>query len=112
MSMRGWLLGLLLAGNGAWAATAADIPVKEFWRHTEFEQVRISPDGKHLAATVPDGDTRVLAVFTLSPFKMTGVAKFNDKRQLGAFTWVNKDRVAFTMSDQAGALVRPQPRGE
>lgn len=112
MSMRGWLLGLLLAGNGAWAATAAEIPVKEFWRHTEFEQVRISPDGKHLAATVPDGDTRVLAVFTLSPFKMTGVAKFNDKRQVGAFTWVNKDRVAFTMSDQAGALVRPQPRGE
>ena len=45
MSMRGWLLGLLLAGNGAWAATAAEIPVKEFWRHTEFEQVRISPDG-------------------------------------------------------------------
>lgn len=112
MAMRGWLLGLLLAGNGAWAATAADIPVKEFWRHTEFEQVRISPDGKHLAATVPDGDTRVLAVFTLSPFKMTGVAKFNDKRQVGAFAWVNKDRVAFTMSDQAGALVRPQPRGE
>jgi dipeptidyl aminopeptidase/acylaminoacyl peptidase len=112
MAMRGWLLGLLLAGNGAWAATAAEIPVKEFWRHTEFEQVRISPDGKHLAATVPDGDTRVLAVFTLSPFKMTGVAKFNDKRQVGAFAWVNKDRVAFTMSDQAGALVRPQPRGE
>lgn len=112
MSFRFMLAALLFCAGTAHAATAADIPVAEFWRHTEFEQVRISPDGKHLAATVPDGDTRVLAIFTLSPFKMTGVAKFNDKRQVGAFAWVNKERVAFTMSDRDGRLVRPQPRGE
>lgn len=112
MDFRPFLAALWLGLSAAHASAPADIPVKEFWRHTEFEQVRISPDGRHLAATVPDGDTRVLAIFTLSPFKMTGVAKFNDKRQVGAFAWVNKDRVAFTMSDQDGALVRPQPRGE
>ena len=109
-----WLNGLLLAVITLGAATAAaeEIPLKDFWKQSEFEQIRISPDGKYLAATVPDEETRALVIFTREKREITGVARFADKRQVGAFTWVNKDRVAFTMSDRAGRLVRPVPRGE
>lgn len=102
----------LLAANVVWAKTAADIPVKDFWKLAEFDQIRISPDGKHLAATVPDEETRALVVFTRKDRKIVGVARFTDKRQVGAFAWVNNERLAFTMSDRDGRLVRPQPRGE
>ncbi len=109
-----WLNRLLLAvvAFGATTASAEEIPLKDFWKHSEFEQIRISPDGKYLAATVPDEETRALVIFTRENRAITGVARFADKRQVGAFTWVNKDRVAFTMSDRAGRLVRPVPRGE
>jgi dipeptidyl aminopeptidase/acylaminoacyl peptidase len=93
-------------------AGAAEIPLKDFWKHAEFEQIRVSPDGTYLAATVPDEETRALVIFTRADRKITGVARFADKRQVGGFTWVNKDRVAFTMSDRGGRLVRPVQRGE
>ncbi len=113
MFLRGLCLALLMVSDVAGAAaTAAELPVKDFWRHNEFDQIRISPDGKYLAATVPDEETRALVIFTRKDRKVTGVARFTDKRQVGAFAWVNKDRVAFTMSDRGGRLVRPQPRGE
>ncbi|MBK9657720.1 MAG: S9 family peptidase [Rhodanobacteraceae bacterium] len=112
MFMRGLCLALLFVGDAASAATAAEMPVKDYWRHSEFEQIQISPDGKYLAATVPDEETRALVIFTRKDRKVTGVARFTDDRQVGAFAWVNKDRVAFTMSDRGGRLVSPQPRGE
>ncbi len=112
MFLRGLCLALLLVSDVAGAATAAELPVKDFWRHSEFEQIRISPDGKYLAATVPDEETRALVIFTRKDRKVSGVARFTDSRQVGAFAWVNNDRVAFTMSDRGGRLVRPQPRGE
>ena len=109
-----WLNRLLFAAAAfsSFAVQATAIPLKDFWKHSEFDQIRISPDGKYLAATVPDEETRALVIFTREDRKITGVARFADKRQVGAFTWVNKDRVAFTMSERAGRLVRPVPRGE
>ena len=106
------LTALLATSSVVLAETPAEIPLKDFWRHSEFEQIRISPDGKYLAATVPDEDTRALVIFTRKDRKITGVARFTDKRQVGGFTWVNKERVAFTMSDRQGRLVRPLQRGE
>ncbi|MGE4072611.1 MAG: prolyl oligopeptidase family serine peptidase [Lysobacterales bacterium] len=106
------LTALLATSSVVLAETPAEIPLKDFWRHSEFEQIRISPDGKYLAATVPDEDTRALVIFTRKDRKITGVARFTDKRQVGGFTWVNNERVAFTMSDRQGRLVRPLQRGE
>ncbi len=106
-------LALLLAAHPVAAATsAAELTLKDFWKHSEFEQIQVSPDGKYLAATVPDEDTRALVIFTRNDRKVTGVARFTDKRQVGAFAWVNNERVAFTMSDRGGRLVRPVARGE
>ncbi|HWS27256.1 MAG TPA: S9 family peptidase, partial [Xanthomonadales bacterium] len=103
MFLRRITLALLLVTDVAGAAaSAAELPVKDFWRHSEFEQIRISPDGKYLAATVPDEETRALVIFTRKDRKVTGVARFTDDRQVGAFAWVNKDRVAFTMSERGG----------
>jgi dipeptidyl aminopeptidase/acylaminoacyl peptidase len=112
MIQRFAVFGLLMSAGLANANSAAEMSVKDFWKHSEFEQVQISPDGKYLAATVPDEETRALVIFTRKERKVTGVARFSDKRQVGAFTWVNDERVAFTMSDRGGRLVRPQPRGE
>ncbi len=102
------LLNLWLVPQ-SWAAPPS---VEDFWKHSEFEQIRISPDGKYFAATVPDEETRALVIFTRNDRKVTGVARFADKRQVGGFAWVNSERVAFTMSDRVGSRERPAQRGE
>ena len=106
------VLAGLIASAGAWASTAAEIPIEAFWKHAEFVNIQISPDGEHLAAIVPEDTTRSLVVFRRADRKVTGVARFTDKRQVAQFTWVSPRRLAFTMSDRAGRLVAPRQRGE
>jgi len=112
--MRGVLALILLGWSfmtvGADAPSA--IPLKDFWRHSEYEQLRISPDGKHMAAIVPDEQTRALVVFDTDDRHIVGVARFSDKHQVDTFTWVNDQRLAFTISSREGRLVSPQARGE
>jgi len=105
-------LALLLNLASVPESFAAPQAIGDFWKHSEFEQIRISPDGKYFAATVPDEETRALVIFTREDRQVTGVARFADKRQVGAFAWVNSDRVAFTMSERQGSRERPAQRGE
>ncbi len=94
------------------AITPAEIPIEDFWKQSEFVNIQISPDGRHLAAIVPEDKTRSLVVFRREDRKVTGVGRFTDKRQVAEFTWVSPERLVFTMSDRNGRLESPQPRGE
>ncbi|MCB1552413.1 MAG: S9 family peptidase [Xanthomonadales bacterium] len=101
------LLGLLPI-----TAFAAAPPIEDFFKFAEFRDIRISPDGKYLAATVPDEETQALVVFTRKDRKITGVARFTDGREVSSFSWASNTRLAFTMNDRQGSLVRPVQRGE
>lgn len=106
------LVAGLVATAGAAGITPAEIPIENFWKHAEFVNIQVSPDGEHLAAIVPEDKTRSLVVFRRADRKITGVARFTDKRQVAQFIWVSPRRLAFTMSDRDGRLVAPQQRGE
>jgi dipeptidyl aminopeptidase/acylaminoacyl peptidase len=105
-------LALAAAGPSLWAKSPADIPVEDFWKQSEFVNIQISPDGKYFGAIVPDQETRALVIFTREERKITGVARFTDKRQVAGFAWISPTRVAFTISDRLGRLVAPIQRGE
>ena len=108
--MRNWLLCSLLAASPA--LLAAPPSIEDFFRYMEFRDIQISPDGKHLAATVPDENTQALVVFTREKRRITGVARFDDEREVSSFSWASSKRLAFTMNDRLGSLVRPMTRGE
>lgn len=100
------VLGALLS------PASAEVPIENFFKHSEFRDIRLSPDGKYLAATVPDEETQALVVMELATRKVTGAARFTDSREVGSFTWASNTRLAFTMSDRVGGLVAPFARGE
>lgn len=104
------LSALVLAG--VLAPAAAEVPIESFFKHSEFRDIQLSPDGKYLAATVPDEETQALVVMELATRKVTGAARFSDSRQVGSFAWASNTRLAFTISDRAGGLVAPVRRGE
>ncbi len=105
-------LALAAASPALWAKSPADIPLEDFWKQSEFVNIQVSPDGKYFGAIVPDQETRALVIFTRKDRKITGVARFTDKRQVASFSWISPTRVAFTISDRAGRLVAPRQRGE
>jgi dipeptidyl aminopeptidase/acylaminoacyl peptidase len=105
----------LAVTNFALATTTSDIPIKDFWKHSEFVQIEISPTGEYFAATVPRDETRTLVIFRRDNRKVTGVAQFGKTRnqfQIGNFSWIAPDRVAFTINEKQGSLDIPSRRGE
>jgi dipeptidyl aminopeptidase/acylaminoacyl peptidase len=88
--------GALLARAGS----AAPPPLASFFDNPAFTGARLSPSGKFLAAKVAaQGQRDRLAVVDLSNNSVQIAANFSDA-DIGQFTWVNDQRLAFTASDR------------
>ncbi len=117
--MNTWLVaGLLLCG----AVQAADpvpakatdpIAVKDFVRPAEAADMRISPDGKFLALTVPDpNDRNFLVIINRVDMKIVGSLKAREGDMIDEFSWVNEERVVASIATKVGGIDRPIPTGE
>jgi dipeptidyl aminopeptidase/acylaminoacyl peptidase len=109
-------VGLLaLAGIGARvdAAESGAIPLDDFIRHSQFLDVKISPTGKYLAATIlATEDTGALVVLDRATLKMTGNFKLKGKTLVNNFDWVNDERLILTVAEKDGALSNPRATGD
>ncbi len=106
--------GVLLAGMlvmGFSALAAEPVPLAEFARHQQFKQVKISPDGKHLAASsVIDGKV-VLSIIDLE--KNTGLTvRPRDEDEVYRFWWVSNERIVYSVAQHVGNLEVPASTGE
>ncbi|MEI6858338.1 MAG: hypothetical protein V5788_00845, partial [Shewanella sp.] len=72
---------------------ATAISVEDFSRHSEYYDVKISPDGKHLAVLVDTDGRKTLAFLDSNTFKMTFAFKGGKRDQVGDYYWVNNERV-------------------
>lgn len=105
-------LCLLALTQAAYAESAYRLD--DFLRRDKFGQIRISPDGKHFAATVPtEDDANILAVISLEDMKMTGYFKpVGNKIVVADFWWANDQRLLISVGEKFGQLDRPQLTGE
>ncbi|WP_297800772.1 S9 family peptidase [Arenimonas sp. GDDSR-1] len=92
-------------------AAAQPIPVEDFWKRSSFRDVKISPDGRYLAATVPFEKLTALVVMDLASKQITGSFKPQEKAYIGEFYWVSNKRLLFTSSVREGANARPSWTG-
>lgn len=106
----------LAAGLALWACAcaslAATVSFADLARHPQYQEVKISPDGAHLAAksVLKNGQT-VLTVLSLQ-----GGKSFNVKPREGAdvldFWWASPDRLLFTEAEHEGGWDVPLATGE
>lgn len=96
------------------AASAAAQPVslEDFSRQAEFGDVVISPDGRHLAVSVPDGSQTNLAVIRLEDMKLTAAIPGGRDTHVAGIHWAGAGRVVVSMADSAGPLDQPAYTGE
>ncbi|HEX4910899.1 MAG TPA: S9 family peptidase [Permianibacter sp.] len=83
---------------------AAEVPLKDFFEHAEVSNMKLSPDGKHVAFTYEDGSEVPLAVMNLASKKIISSFKFGDQQHVLDFHWGNNERVLMQVGKVTGNL--------
>lgn len=74
---------------------AADVPFEDLARHLQYSEVKISPDGRHIAATTVVKDKPLLALLDLDT-KKGGMVTPREGNQVIDFWWASDNRVIYT----------------
>ena len=90
----------------------AQVNLDSYIKKDEFNDIKISPDGLYVAATVPLEDRTAIAVLRLSDSKVMSSVALGKNNHVSSFFWVNKERLLLTVSQKFGMLEQPQPTGE
>ncbi|MEO6103488.1 MAG: S9 family peptidase [Pseudoxanthomonas sp.] len=106
--------GMLAAILALGIATSANAQVNldAYIKRSEFNDIKISPDGQYLAATVPLEDRTGMAVLRRSDSKVMTSFALGKNAHIGTFFWGSKERLLFTITQKYGMLERPQYTGE
>lgn len=107
-------LGFMVAISAPLAAAevpAASVSVADFARHPQYENVKISRDGEHLAATaIVDGQV-VLKLINTADMRPR-VLRPREGDDIADFWWVAPDRVMYTEGVHVGGMDQPLRTGE
>lgn len=101
------LLCLLLL---AVPAMAVDIEVMT--RREQFRDMKLSPDGQHLAAIVEAGDRAGIVVLRLADMHATTRFSLGRNTDIPDFQWANNERLLMGVAEKLGFLAEPQRTGE
>lgn len=108
--MKSHLISVLLAAVALLQpinATADVIPVEDFFKSSSFREIKISPNGRYIAATVPLENSTALVVMDLNSKKITGSFKPQPKAHIQDFYWVSPERLLFRSSVREGRYAAP-----
>jgi dipeptidyl aminopeptidase/acylaminoacyl peptidase len=100
----------LCAASGA---VSADASMDQFLRHDQFVDVKLSPDGKYIAASMMTAaDSGVLVVLDRATLKPTGTMKLRGRTFVNYFAWANNERIVLTVAESQGSESNPVGTGE
>ncbi len=89
------------------AAEEQKVPVETFFKNPDIESLRISPDGKHFAATIKIKGDRKLAILDSKTKKVKYIYSFSQgHREIGTFGWFTNNRVYAEMIQKVGPLAQ------
>lgn len=112
--MRILLLAGLLALSVAIAASpsrAATLDVSAYTRDAAIGEIKLSPDGRFYAATVPGEGRSVLMMVRREDNKALAMFSLGKNSYVHDFHWVNPTRVLISMSEKIGLLDLPRLTG-
>ncbi|MBL4832039.1 MAG: hypothetical protein JKY55_19430 [Aliivibrio sp.] len=98
---------LLICSYHTYAAT-----VKDFSKHQQFYNIKISPDGKKFAALINSNGGKRLVFLDAATNKLIYALNASNDSQPGDYYWVNNDRVVVQIERLIGSLEQPISSGE
>lgn len=112
MKKFGWAIALFLA---FWSITAsAKHSLEDFARHAQFIDIKISPSGQYLAATMRGEEGRIELVVLDMQQDMKPISRsaFSGNNSIYDFNWANDERIVFSLSREFGSQEAAVPTGE
>ena len=102
-----------LPGQGvAQPAPAAGVDVAAFIKRDVFKDIKISPTGQYLAATVPMEDRTGMVILDRTTNQRTAAFALGKDTHVEEFVWVSPERVVISIAETFGQLDNPQLTGE
>jgi len=89
-----------------------EIPVKDFFKKSNFSSVTISPSGKYLATKVEIETTSGVIVTERKTNKITHTHFFGEDSYVGEYYWLNDERIGFSLLKKNAAFARPWLMGQ
>lgn len=90
---------------------ASGVSFEDLARHLQYTEVKISPDGRHIAATTVVKDKPLLALLDLDT-KKGGMVTPREGNQVVDFWWANDNRVVYTEGTKVSGWDQPFSTGE
>ena len=104
---------LLATVGGVMSGSAtAGVDIEAMLKHSQFDEIQISPDGQYLAATVPQDDRKGLVVMRVSDSVFTTAFTLGKDQYINDVLWVNNKRLLVRVDERHGALERPRFTGQ
>ena len=103
------LLVMLVVGS---SALAREVPIRDFFKDPEFTSISLSPDGKHMAVTVPHEDRTVLAVLRVADKGVVGKWDYGPNRHFRQVWWANNERLLFNVTFKTGRFDFETSKGD
>jgi dipeptidyl aminopeptidase/acylaminoacyl peptidase len=96
----------------AGAAAERSLDAVAFARPSEYEMVRISPDGAHLAVGLRREGRLAVVVLHRDTLDVTASVNFDAPNEVHDFFWVNAQRLVVSAARSLGPLDYPVPTGQ
>lgn len=93
-------------------ASRAQVDVQAFADSGKFLEVKISPDGTHIAATMPAEDRTFLAILNRETRKVVSGYRLQKNSHIADFWWPNDERVLIALAHSFGSRDYPTSTGE
>lgn len=71
---------------------------EKLFDYSQYQNAKISPDGKHLAVSALVDGKMALAFLDRKTMKMVGATNFGGSHEVGQYYWVNNERVVITIA--------------
>ncbi len=110
--MEGFLRSALLALLAVAGSASAQVDIDAYLKNDKLNDLRLSPTGEYLAATVPFDDRTGLVIFRRSDMQITGTFSLGKNSYVDDFEWASDERVLIAIADKLGQLDQPTPTGE
>jgi dipeptidyl aminopeptidase/acylaminoacyl peptidase len=79
-------------------------PLQDFFREAEYSQLKISPNGRFIAAIYPYQGINSLAILSGDLKQLIFTGKFDDERHIVNYKWVNDTRLMLQAGKKYGYL--------
>lgn len=110
---RAWfVIAAALAAAPLSGINAAAPPLEDLVKLPMFESAKLSPDGKHIALTVPRGEQDALAILRVADLGVVKLHTLADKRSFAQFDWTGEQRIIFSTMIKRGGYAQPFYTGD